>query len=95
MATHSAGAVSKAQARRDVDAALGVVRHPRAMPQVHGFDSYGARLAIRVAWHARYFRDMPAERMLRAMRPRHLSIAEAGLVVEYVRRVAEREGWLG
>lgn len=89
-----AGKVSKAQASRDVDAALGVVRGGRPMPRIDGYNSYASRLAIRVAWHARYFGSMPSGPYLAALRPSELNAAEGSLVVEHVRLIASREGWL-
>lgn len=93
--SHSASrsGVSKAQAARDVDAALGVVRGKR-YPRINGFNSYGARLAIRVGWHARFFGRMPSGPVLSAMRPSHLTVAEGSLVFAHVHEIAEREGWL-
>lgn len=63
------------------------------MPMVEGFNSYGSRLVIRLAWSVRYFGEFPSNVVIAAMSPSQVKPQEREVVIERVRQVAEREAW--
>lgn len=91
--TESERHISKAQAGRDVDRALGVTRTGRHMPMVEGLNSFGSRFAIRLAYSVRYHGQFPADVVIATMAPPSMRLGERLAVIERIRHIAEREGW--